>query len=78
MYLKKLDLDSLFEKPDYDKMETYANVKRAQVTLVEELSLQEEWKDFQILSMHPGWVRTAGLSGALLPLQSRDQHCSGK
>lgn len=65
MYLKKLDLSSLFKQSNYDKVETYANVKRAQVTLVEELSKQAEWSDFSIYSMHPGWVGTDGLKEAL-------------
>lgn len=65
MYLKKLDLDSLFKNPHYEKVDTYANVKRAQVTLVEELALLDEWREFFIYSMHPGWVGTEGLKEAL-------------
>ena len=47
------------------KVSTYSNVKRAQVTLVEELSRQERWKNVQVFSMHPGWVGTYGLKEAL-------------
>lgn len=65
MYLKKLDLDKLFSGKDYDKVDTYANVKRAQVTLVEELAKSSEWKAFTMVSMHPGWVDTGGLEEAL-------------
>lgn len=65
MYLKQLDLKSLFENPHYEKVETYANVKRAQVTLVEELAKKREWDNFFIYSMHPGWVATEGLKEAL-------------
>lgn len=65
MYLKKLNVDELFNNLKYDKVETYANVKRAQVTLVEELAKLNEWKDFNIFSMHPGWVKTDGLKDAL-------------
>ena len=65
MYLKKLDLEKLFKNSDYEKVDTYANVKRAQVTLVEELSKSSEWKDYFICSMHPGWVKTEGLKEAL-------------
>jgi dehydrogenase/reductase SDR family protein 12 len=65
MYLKKLDLDSLFNNQKYEKVSTYSNVKRAQVTLVEELSRQERWKNVQVFSMHPGWVGTYGLKEAL-------------
>ena len=65
MYLKKLDLDNLINPSEYDKVDTYANVKRAQVTLVEELAKSEKWKDYQNFSMHPGWVGTNGLKQAL-------------
>ena len=65
MYLKKLDLDSLFHNQKYEKVSAYSNVKRAQVTLVEELSRQERWKNVQVFSMHPGWVGTNGLKEAL-------------
>jgi dehydrogenase/reductase SDR family protein 12 len=65
MYLKQLDLDALFDNKNYEKVSTYANVKRAQVTLVEEMAKQFKWKDFLILSMHPGWVGTEGLRSSL-------------
>lgn len=65
MYLKKLDLNTLFRNTNYEKVSTYANVKRAQVTLVQELSLLPEWREFLLLSMHPGWVGTQGLKEAL-------------
>ena len=65
MYLKKLDLDSLFLNQEYDKVATYANVKRAQITLVEEICKQDRWKNFQIITMHPGWVATTGLKDSL-------------
>jgi len=65
MYLKELDLENLFTCDEYDKVATYANVKRSQVTLVEELVELDEWHDFHIFSMHPGWVKTQGLDKAL-------------
>lgn len=65
MYLKKLNLDELFNNRNYDKVSTYANVKRSQVTLVEELALNGKWDQYPMFCMHPGWVRTSGLSGAL-------------
>lgn len=67
MYLKKLDLNSLFhqESHSYDKVATYANVKRAQVTLVEDLAKNDQFKKYTIISMHPGWVATQGLEVAL-------------
>lgn len=65
MYLKKIDLENLFTQNNYDKVATYANVKRAQITLVEEMANDQAWSDFEIYSMHPGWVKTPGLTGAL-------------
>ena len=65
MYLQKLDVDELFSNLNYDKVSTYAMVKRAQVTLVEELSNDKDWEGVYHLSMHPGWVRTDGLTNAL-------------
>ena len=65
MYLKKLDLQNLFHNENYEKVSTYANVKRAQVTLTQELSKQEFWSKAKIFSMHPGWVKTGGLSKSL-------------
>jgi len=65
MYLKKLDVDSLFLNQEYDKVATYSNVKRAQITLVEEICKQDRWKNFQIITMHPGWVATNGLKDSL-------------
>ena len=65
MYLKKLDLDSLFLNQNYNKVSTYANVKRAQVTLVEEVSKQNKWGNINMFCMHPGWVSTSGLKKSL-------------
>ena len=65
MYLKKLDVDSLFLNQDYNKVSTYANVKRAQVTIVEEMSKQDKWKNINLFCMHPGWVSTSGLKKSL-------------
>ena len=65
MYLKKLDLKSLFHNKNYEKVSVYANVKRAQVTLTQELSKQDFWNKTKIFSMHPGWVKTDGLNNSL-------------
>jgi dehydrogenase/reductase SDR family protein 12 len=65
MYLKKLDIKNLLDPDIYDKVDVYANVKRAQVTLIEELSKSSDWKDYNIFCMHPGWVKTTGLTQAL-------------
>lgn len=56
MYLKPLDLENLVMPENYDKVDVYANVKRAQVTLLSEL--QANYPDFQFYGMHPGWVET--------------------
>ena len=50
---------------EYDKVTTYANVKRGQITLVEEISKQDRWKNFHIITMHPGWVATNGQKDSL-------------
>lgn len=63
MYLRKLDLKSIFEDPNYDKVATYANVKRAQVTLLPKL--KEEFSSTVVNAMHPGWVNTPGVQTAI-------------
>jgi dehydrogenase/reductase SDR family member 12 len=63
MYLNLLNLNSIFENNNYDKLATYANVKRAQVTLL--LHLKEEFSDYTVTAMHPGWVATPGVSEAI-------------
>jgi dehydrogenase/reductase SDR family protein 12 len=63
MYLAKLDLKTIFENPKYDKVATYANVKRAQVTLLP--YFKEEFTDQIITAMHPGWAETPGVSSAI-------------
>ena len=65
MYLKKLDLSNLVLPENYDKVDTYANVKRAQITLVEELAKDKKWKDYIITAMHPGWVATDAVKDAI-------------
>jgi len=73
MYLKKLDIDSLFIREnynkvstyEYNKVSTYANVKRAQITLVEEMSKHDKWENIKVFSMHPGWVSTSGLKESM-------------
>lgn len=63
MYLANLELDSIFENSKYDKVKTYANVKRAQVTLLP--FLKEEFPKQIITAMHPGWAETPGVSSAI-------------
>ena len=64
MYLSKLKLDEITQVPSsYDKVGAYANVKRAQVTLLP--FLREEFKDQTVTAMHPGWVETPGVAEAI-------------
>ena len=65
MYLQPLDLKNLDSPANYDKVKAYANVKRAQVTLVEELAKDPVWQDYSITAMHPGWVATDGVKGSI-------------
>ena len=63
MYLANLDLETIFENKNYDKVKTYANVKRAQVTLLPHL--KEEFQNQVITAMHPGWAETPGVTSAI-------------
>lgn len=63
MYLKSLDFDNLVNPVKYDKVDVYANVKRAQVTLLSELT--KEYPNFYITGMHPGWVDTPAVREAI-------------
>ncbi|WP_108124248.1 SDR family NAD(P)-dependent oxidoreductase [Saccharospirillum mangrovi] len=64
MYLKRLDLDDLcWQEDGYDKVKSYANAKRAQVILNEELA--RRYPDFIFSASHPGWVGTQALQEAL-------------
>jgi dehydrogenase/reductase SDR family protein 12 len=65
MFLKKLDLNELFNPQKYDKVSAYANVKRAQVILTEVLAKEQNYQDYIFASMHPGWVDTVAVSNAL-------------
>ena len=63
MYLKNLDLETITENTTYDKVSTYANVKRAQVTLLE--YFKEQFPEQLVLAMHPGWAATPGVESAI-------------
>lgn len=63
MYLKALDLNTIFRNPKYDKVDQYANVKRAQVTLLP--FFKEEFREQMVIAMHPGWAATPGVDEAL-------------
>jgi dehydrogenase/reductase SDR family member 12 len=63
MLLKKLDLETLFQNPKYDKVDQYANVKRAQVIMNNIYA--DRYPDFHFSAMHPGWVGTNAVKDAL-------------
>lgn len=64
MYLQKLQLDDLcWQEAPYDKVKSYANAKRAQVVLNEELARRYPHHTFSC--SHPGWVGTDALRQAL-------------
>ena len=65
MYLSKLNLNEIIRPNEYDKVARYAEIKRAQVSMVEFWSSHPDWSQFQLFSMHPGWLATAGLNEAL-------------
>lgn len=63
MYLKSLDLSKIFTDTKYDKVAAYANVKRAQVTLLP--FLKSEFPQQIVTAMHPGWAETPGVKEAI-------------
>ncbi len=64
MYLVKLRLDDLcWQRRRYDKVKSYANAKRAQVILNQELAKQFPQQHFSC--SHPGWVGTQALAEAM-------------
>lgn len=64
MYLSNLDLEKITQVvSNYDRVGTYANVKRAQVTLLP--FFKEQFPDQIVTAMHPGWVETPGLSSGI-------------
>jgi len=63
MYLSKLSLKEIYENEDYNKVSTYANVKRSQVELLD--YFKTEFPEQIITAMHPGWVDTPGVSAAI-------------
>lgn len=63
MLLKKLDVNTLFQTDSYDKVDQYANVKRAQVMMTEVYA--ERYPQYHFSAMHPGWVATWALEESL-------------
>ncbi len=64
MYSARLSLDAMrWEGRVYDGVRAYAQVKRAQVALVEDWAAREPEVEFH--AMHPGWVDTPGVESSL-------------
>jgi len=63
MYLKSLDVSTIFKNDKYDKVDNYANVKRAQVTLLP--FFKKEFPNQIVTAMHPGWAATPGVDEAI-------------
>jgi dehydrogenase/reductase SDR family protein 12 len=64
MYLQKLALNDLcWQDKRYDKVKSYANAKRAQVILNQELPAV--FPNYVFSASHPGWVGTEALREAL-------------
>ena len=59
MYLKGLNLRAFFEDIGQDKVSQYAYIKRAQVSLLNQLA--KRYENHKIFGMHPGWVDTAAV-----------------
>jgi len=66
MYTQRFDLDDLELTPDgYRGVTAYARAKRAQVVLAHEWDRRWRHEGVASYAMHPGWVRTPGLSTSL-------------
>ena len=63
MYLKPLDIKTIFKNEKYNKVDNYANVKRAQVTLLP--FFKAEFPHQTVTAMHPGWAATPGVEIAI-------------
>lgn len=65
MFLRKFSVDLAKTKSKYDKVAAYANAKRAQVILMQEMSNDPLFTPYTIGAMHPGWVDTRAVEEAL-------------
>lgn len=66
MYTSPLSVDDMESKSgDYNGVRVYARTKRMQVTLAEAWAHRLSGSDIRVESMHPGWVETPGVAGAL-------------
>jgi NAD(P)-dependent dehydrogenase (short-subunit alcohol dehydrogenase family) len=66
MYAQSLDVDDLDGAAvEYNGARFYARAKRAQVAIVREWARRLRGTSITVVSMHPGWARTPGLSASL-------------
>lgn len=66
MYAQSLDVDDLDGTTlAYSGPRFYARAKRAQVAIVREWARRLRGSSISVVSMHPGWARTPGLSASL-------------
>jgi NAD(P)-dependent dehydrogenase (short-subunit alcohol dehydrogenase family) len=63
MYLKALDAKTVLHNSRYDKVATYANVKRAQVELLPYFA--RTFPEQLVTAMHPGWAATPGVANSI-------------
>jgi NAD(P)-dependent dehydrogenase (short-subunit alcohol dehydrogenase family) len=66
MYTKRLDVDALTRlEGRYDGVEAYAQTKRGQVVLSEQLARELAASGTTVNAMHPGWAATPGVERSL-------------
>jgi dehydrogenase/reductase SDR family member 12 len=66
MYTQPFDLDDLeFSPEEYRGVTAYARAKRAQIVLADEWGRRWQHEGVASYAMHPGWVRTPGLTTSL-------------
>jgi len=66
MYTTPLSIDDMETKSgDYQGVRVYAKTKRMQVVLADAWARRLSGEDIRVESMHPGWVETPGVAGAL-------------
>ncbi len=65
-YMQKLEIDKLLGNSNtYNGLIAYAQSKRAQIVLTEILAEKLRHTSISVHAMHPGWVDTPGVRGAL-------------
>ena len=67
MYSRRLDVDTLHHDQDngFDGVQAYADAKRAQVVLSEQLAARFNATGVTFNTMHPGWADTPGVEKGL-------------